>query len=383
MRIALMLRTLDERGGIGVYTRNLVETLLSLDQENEYILLYRNPANLGRYSHHGNVAERVVSAWGKALWDQVAVPVALRRERADVVLHPKFTVPLMSGVPSIMVLHGADWWLPDSAHFYTRLDRLYLTLFMPLYLRRCAAVLSVSELTTQHFNRIFRLPAGKVRTTYFGPAAHFRRVNDAAELDRIRALYNLPERYILTLSKGDGGDRKNIGGVFRAYEQLHGTVPHSLVVVGRDCERFRQEYDVPMHGWGANVLFPGWIDQADLPALYSMADVFLYPSNMEAFPIPVTEALACGTPIVTSAANGLREIAGDGAMLVDHTDPEAVATAVRTVVRDAAVWGSLSAAGLARSRRFSWTRCGQQTLQVLREVARPARRVARGSPAVT
>ena len=85
-------------------------------------------------------------------------------------------------VPSIMVLHGADWWLPEAAHFYTRLDRLYMHAFMPLYLKRAAAVLSVSQLTTDHFNRIFRLPPGKVRTTYFAPARHFRRVDDRRDV---------------------------------------------------------------------------------------------------------------------------------------------------------------------------------------------------------
>jgi glycosyltransferase involved in cell wall biosynthesis len=372
MRIAVMLRSLDEKGGIGVYTRNLVETLLALDAGSEFVLLYRDAGNLGRYAHHANVTERVVRAWGKAMWDQVAVPLALRRERADVVLHPKFTVPLLSPTPSVMVLHGADWWLPDAAHFYTRLDRLYLSVFMPLYLRRSAAVLSVSGITTDHFNRIFRLPPGKVRTTYFGPARHFRRIEDPELLRAVKEKYSLPDRFVLTLSKAAGGERKNIAGVFRAYAQLHGSVPHKLVVVGKGCERFRVDYSVPEEGWGADVVFPGWIDQADLPAVYSLADLFLYPSNMEAFPIPITEAMACGTPIVTSDANGLREIAAGGALLVDPADADAVAAAVRRVLQDDETRTRLVRAGSERSLDFSWDRCGRQTLAALREVARPS-----------
>jgi glycosyltransferase involved in cell wall biosynthesis len=368
MRIAVMLRSLDEKGGIGVYTRNLLDTLLSLDRENEYVLLYRDPGNVGRYADRPNVTERVVHGRYKAVWDQIGVPRALRRDRVDVVLHPKFTVPFLAPARSVMVLHGADWFLPDAAHFYTRLDQLYMRIFMPLYLKRAAAVLSVSELTTQHFNRIFGLPPAKVRTTYFGPARHFRRVEDDAELARARERYDLPERFILTLSKGDGGDRKNIGGIFQAYRRLHGSVPHKLLVVGRDCERFRDEYGVPRDGWGADVLFPGWVDQEDLPAFYSLAELFLYPSNMEAFPIPITEALACGTPIVTSSVNGLREIAGDGALMVDHTRPDEIASAMRLVIEDPGVRSGLAEAGLARSRFFSWDECGRQTLAALQEV---------------
>jgi glycosyltransferase involved in cell wall biosynthesis len=370
IRIAVMLRSLDEQGGIGVYTKNLVGTLLAMDRRNEYVLLYRNPANVGRFAHWPNVTEQVVRGPNKGVWDQVAVPLALRRQGVDVVLHPKFTVPLVGGPRSVMALHGADWFLPDAAHFYPWLDRLYMHLFMPLYLRRAAAVLSVSQLTTDHFNRLFRLPAGKVRTTYLGPAGHFRPVDDPATLDRVRRQYGLPDRFILTLSKGAGGERKNIGGVFRAYARLHGSVPHKLVVVGKGCERFRDEYRVPADGWGADVSFPGWVDQRDLPAVYSLSDLFLYPSNMEAFPIPITEAMACGKAIVTSAANGLREIAGDAALLVDPSDADAVAGAVRLVLEDSALRQRLQEKALERSRAFSWESCARQTLETLEEVAR-------------
>ena len=245
------------------------------------------------------------------------MPRACRRFDADLILHPKFTVPLLTRVPTVMVLHGADWFLPDAKQFYGRLDRAYMHLFMPLYLRKAAVALSVSQLTTDDFNRIFDLPPGKVRTVYFGPARHFRRITDQAALAAVREKYGLPERFILTLSKVGGGERKNIRGVFEAYARLHGKVPHKLVVGGKDLEGFRREYDIPDTGWGRDVLFPGYLDQADLPAIYSASDLYLYPSNQEAFPIPLTEAMACGTPIVTSRANGLEEIAGPAALLVD------------------------------------------------------------------
>ena len=267
-----------------------------------------------------------------------------------------------------MVLHGADWFLPGAAQFYGRLDRAYMRLFMPLYLRRAAVAISVSQLTTDDFRRIFHLPEGKVRTVYFGPAPHFRRVTDASALAAVRARYGLPERFILTLSKVGGGARKNIRGIFEAYARLHGRIPHQLVVGGKDCERFRAEYRLPADGWGRDVLFPGWIDQADLPAVYSASELYLYPSNQEAFPIPITEAMACGTPIITSQANGLEEIAGAAALFVDPRDSDGIATAVLRVVRDPALQASLAAAGLERSRIFSWETCARRTLAILEEV---------------
>jgi glycosyltransferase involved in cell wall biosynthesis len=374
MRIAIMLRTLDERGGIAVYTANLVAALLDCDTVNEYLLLYRNPAHVGRFGGRARVVERVLEGRSKAVWDQLIVPRACRRHDVDVVLHPKFTVPLLGGVPSVMVLHGADWFLPDAAHFYTRLDRLYMRIFMPLYLRRAAGIISVSRLTTDDFERIFSLPQGRITTVYFGPARHFRRVTDAGAIAAVKRRYGLPDRYILTLSKVGGGERKNIRGIFEAYARLHGRVPHKLVIGGHGCERFRNDYAIPVASWGRDVVFAGWLDQNDLPAVYSASELFLYPSIQEAFPIPITEAMTCGTPIVTSRANGLEELAGDAALLVDPQDPQAIAAAAFDVLTDSALAARLQQAGIVRSQLFSWDACARNTLAVVEQAAARRRR---------
>ena len=370
MRIALMLRTLDETGGIAIYSRYLTEELLALDRRNDYVLLYRSPSHVGRFAARPNVTERVVRAPNKALWDQVAVPLACWRHRVDVVLHPKFTVPLLAPCRTAMVLHGADWFVPQQARFYGRLDVAYIRAMMPLYVRRAAVVLSVSQLTTDNINRALRLPPGKVRTVYFGPARCFRRVEDPVALAAARARYGLPERFILTLTKLGGADRKNLGGVLEAYRRYHGRTEHKLVVGGKDCHRLRFEYGVPESGWGRDVLFPGWIVQEDLPAVYTLADLYLYPSKLEAFPIPLTEAMACGTPIVTSNANGLVEIAGDAAIRVDPHDPDAICEAVSRVLGDPSLAAELAARGLERSKRFTWESCARRTLEILESVGR-------------
>jgi glycosyltransferase involved in cell wall biosynthesis len=268
-----------------------------------------------------------------------------------------------------MVVHGADWFIPEYARFYSRLDVAYIKAMLPLYCRRAAVVLSVSQLTTDHFNRILKLRPGKIRTVYFGPGKQFSRVNDPVTLENVKLKYDLPDRFILTLSKYGGGGRKNIEGVFKSYEIVHGKIPHKLVVGGKDCIRFRQDYNIPEDGYGSDILFPGWIEQADLPAIYSLADLYLYPSNLEAFPIPITEAMACGTPIITSRANGLEEIAGSAAVLIDPNNPVEIADAVGRVLTAPELQAHLSAAGLKRSRLFSWNRCAKETLEILHGLA--------------
>lgn len=373
LRIGIMLRSLDEKGGIGVYTRYLTETLLRLDGRNHYVLFYRSPGNIGRYAAFPNASERLVRGVGKAGWDQIAIPLACRRERIDVLFHPKFTVPLAAPCPTVMTVHGADWFIPDHARFYGRLDVAYIRAVMPRYFRKAAAVLSVSQITTDEFNRILKLPPGKVVTTYLAPGPSFRRVEDEETLARVRSRYRLPERFILTLSKVGGGERKNIGGVIEAFRRLHGTVPHRLVIGGKGCDQFRTIYRIPNSGWGAAIDFPGWISQEDLPAVYSLADLYLYPSNLEAFPIPVTEAMACGVPVVTSRTNGLLEIAGDGAVLVDPEDPDDIARGAAELLTDPKRHAEVAAAGLVRVSRYSWERCARETLEVLERVGRDPR----------
>lgn len=367
MRIAVMLRTLDEHGGISVYTRNLVGALLEQKTDHDFLLLYRSAHLVGSFGSRERVSEHVLPGRSKALWDQLIVPRACRRFDADVLLNPKFTVPLLSGPPAVMVLHGADWYLPDAAQFYGRLDRLYIRLFMPLYLRKAAGIISVSRLTTEDFQRVFGFAEGRIQTVYFGPAPHFRRVTDPAKLQAVRERYGLPERFVLTLSKIGGAERKNLPGLLQAYAKVHGTLPHKLVIGGKGCERFRDDFGIPESGWGRDVIFPGWLEQADLPAIYSAADLFLYPSNQEAFPIPITEAMTCGTPLVTSRANGLLELAGDAALLVNPADADEIAATVQRVLSDPALAVQLSEAGLKRSVMFSWERCARNTLAVLED----------------
>jgi glycosyltransferase involved in cell wall biosynthesis len=371
MRVGIMLRTFDEKGGVGVYTRNIVKELLQLDKNNEYILFYANSANLGLFSHHENVRAVWVRGRNKAAWDQVAIPRACRMEKVDVIFHPKFTVPLFAPCKAVMAVHGADWLIPEQAQFYSWWDVKYMQMMLPLYFSKSSAVISVSQETTDNFNRILRLPDGKIQTIYFAPARHFKQVTDLATLQQVRARYQLPYKFILTLTKRKGGGRKNLGQVFKAYACYHKRTrtPHKLVIGGKDCHLFRDEYAIPTEGYGKDILFPGWIDQMDMPAVFSLADLYLYPSNLEAFPIPLTEAMACGTPILTSNVNGLKEIAGDAALLIDPSDTELIANGMARILSDSGLRESLSRKGLERSSLFSWDICAKSTLAVLERVA--------------
>jgi glycosyltransferase involved in cell wall biosynthesis len=279
-------------------------------------------------------------------------------------------VPLITRARTVMVLHGADWFLPKYEQVYNSLDVRYIKTFMPLYLRKASRAISVSNYCTEGFVGAFPWAKDKIQTVYFGPHKMFQPITDQSALTRARLKYRLPERFILTVIRYDPGTkntRKNFGGMIEAYrlcKQRFG-VPQKFVVVGRDCHQYGEEYNLREMGLAEEVLFPGYVEQSDLPALYNLADLYLYPTLIEAFPVPITEALACGRPIVTSQDTGLREIAGDAAVLVDPTDPREIADAVCNVLTNEELRKTLQNKAIQRSKSFSWEKCAGETLEAI------------------
>ncbi|MEM8934461.1 MAG: glycosyltransferase, partial [Acidobacteriota bacterium] len=299
-RIGLMLRTWSERGGVGVYTRNLVRELLAVERAAErtdeepieWVLLWRRAADrrdVAPTLDLASVEQHVVRApslplLGKLMWDQVAVPWAAWRLGLDVILNAKFTAPFGAPCSVVMTVHGADWWDPDEARFYGRLDTAYIRTVMPWYFRRCAAVVSVSEQSTRGFVRALgRLAESRLRTVPFGPASHFAPIDDPVRIAAVAERYGLPARYLLTLGKPSAWERKNLDGLVAAYRRYAQRVemPLPLVVGGPEPERLRAALRVGLDEPG--FVFPGWIEQADLPAVHAGAAVFVYPSHLEAF----------------------------------------------------------------------------------------------------
>lgn len=372
MRIGVMMRSADEVGGISVYARNIVEELLKIDQVNEYILFYKSDKHLGGYRDFRNCREILLAGGGKAIWDQVKIPLAAKKEGIDLLFNPKFTVPLFTRCKTVMVVHGADWFIPPYDEVYNGLDVFYIKRVMPLYLRKADFVTSVSDYSTDGFVRAFPWLKNKIRTVYFGPHTNFKVIDDQQRLEGIRAKYDLPEQFILTVIRYDHGTkntRKNFPGMAEAYakyKKMGGT--EKFVVVGRDCDMYGRENDLEGLGIKDDVLFPGLVAQEDLPAFYNLARLYLYPTIIEAFPIPTTEAMACGCPIVTSNSTGLKELTDGVSVAVDPTDTDAIAAAMHQVLSDPALQRQMREKGLERSRLFSWEKCARETLAIFKDL---------------
>ena len=192
----------------------------------------------------------------------------------------------------------------------------------------------------------------------------------AARLDEVRARYRLPDRFILGL--GTLEPRKNFARLIAAFGQLvrETGLPHALVIGGKPGWLYEDIYrQANQEDLAGRVLFPGFVADEDLPALYSLADVFVFPSLYEGFGIPVLEAMACGTPVVTSNNSSLPEAAGSAALMVEATDSTELAEAIAKVLNDTELRRRMIAAGYDQARRFTWQRSAQALLEAYERAA--------------
>jgi glycosyltransferase involved in cell wall biosynthesis len=370
MRIGIMLRHYEQQeGGVKVYTKRLLPLLFSYGTQHQYVLIYQNSKLLGTYAQYPNVEEVAVGIPGTVPWDQIAVPWIARKKRLDVIFNPKFTVPFFAKAKKMFVLHGSEWFVIPE-HFL-RHDRWYFNTFVPLYCRHADAFIAVSNAVKADVVKHTGVDPRKVFPIHngFDPVL-FQPVRDPERLRAVREKYKLPERFILWC--GQIESRKNVARLLRAFARIKDELPHQLVLAGEQRWSTRSELQVmqELH-LEDRVLFPGWIDHGDLPAVYSLAELFAFPSLYEGFGIPLIEAMACGCPIVTANTCAPPEVLDGSGCLVDPLDVEAIAAGMKKVLLDPELRARMIARGMERSKAFGWEQCARQVLAVFDSLAPP------------
>jgi glycosyltransferase involved in cell wall biosynthesis len=362
MRIGICLRTWGEKGGIGVYSRHLLEAMLAMDSGHEYFLFYQSKAHMGQFSHYKGVKELYVPAPGKWVWDQLAVPWYAAKEKVDILFHTKFAVPLLARCKTVMVLHGSERFVyPQFSH---KSDVLFFKTIYPFYLRRATAILSVSENAKKDIVHFLDIDPSKVTTIYLAPDQQFRRIDDQFFLEHIRRKYNLPKRFVLNVGLIYPG--KNIPNLLRALKLVRRTMDIKLVIAGTGKRMYKSDLDlVHKLELDHDVLLPGYIPHEDLVAVYNLAKMVVFPSFYESFPAIPLEANACGCPVIISRTGGSPEAAGNAALYVDPTDIIGIAGAMSRVLTEPELCQHLIEQGFQNVKRFSWEETARQTLHAL------------------
>lgn len=373
MRIGIDLTAaITQGGGIGRYTRELIHALIALDQRNEYRFFSAKPPAQTPVSNPIPVAPNVQyrsalldERWLYRLWYRLRLPlpVQLVTGRVDLFHSPDFVLPPVNGrIPTLVTVHDLSFLhYPDT--FPPKLVA-YLNKVVPWSIGRATHVLADSAATKRDLVAMWQVPAEKVTVLYCGVHERFRPITDAAALDAVRAKYGLADAPYL-LSVGTVQPRKNYRLLIRAFAPVAARWPHNLIIGGGKgwlSDDLMQE--VRALGLNGRVRFIGFVDDDDLPALYSAATLFLFPSLYEGFGLPLLEAMACGVPVVSSDASSLPEVVGETAVLLSPHDPQPWTAALLALLADEERRTALAAAGRQQAQRFSWETAAGQLLDM-------------------
>jgi glycosyltransferase involved in cell wall biosynthesis len=363
MRIGINAFFLDRpETGSGQYLRHLLAALAKADPTNEYLLISPGPA------HSISNIQYPISNRAKLWFEQVSFPRACRH--LDLAHVPYFASPLFPTVPTVVTIHDLiPLILP--AYRGSLLVRLY-TLLVAAAARKAEAIITVSQAAKRDIVRCLHIPPERIHITYEAAGEAFHPVKDEAQLAAIRQKYALPERYLLYLGGFD--QRKNLSTLLRAFALLVNRHQQARLVIagqlpGRDSPMFPDPHRLVREvGIEERVIFTGWVPEEDKLALLSGATAFVFPSLYEGFGLPAAEALACGTPVIASNRSSLPEVVGEGGILVEPTDAEALAEAMEMLLVDDALRAELRQRALAQATQFSWKQTALETLAAYRKV---------------
>ena len=389
------------KAGLGRYTEELIGALTADPaRRGDYVAFYHDAAT-AKPSQRIESLARITTSQPPYPWrlrallaqllnlsqDDLLLPAPLGGGNQSKIGNPKSKIgnlfhatehllPRFKRMRTVFTLHDLIFRFFPQHHLPR--NRIYLTLAMPLFLHRSDRIICVSEQTRRDAQRLYHVPDAKLSVIYEGVDPRFHRVMDPATLSRARERYQLPERFILAV--GTIEPRKNLSTLFDAYATLlkdssaHLQSPISnlnVVVAGKQGWLVESTLQaVRERGLEGKVQFTGYVADEDLPSLYTLAEVFAFPSVYEGFGLPPLEALACGTPVVCSNASSLPEVMGDAGLLVSPTDAQAWMLALGRALTDDSLRRDQAERGPRQAARFTWADAARRTRAVYEELLR-------------
>lgn len=386
MKIGIEVQRLFRKKKYGIETSSLalLKKLQSLQRNAEFVVFVKDDVDRDCFSESANFKIKKVAGRFFVDFEQFFLPLAARRERVNLLHCTGNTTPYFSPVPVVQTLHDIIFMdpIPRKDNLYQRLGNHYRRRVVPLVSPHSSAIITVSHYEKQRIVSRLGIDEKKIEVVYNGiNENHFRLSDNERVLERVRQTYGLPENFILFLGNPSG--RKNPMGVIEAYVMYASKVanPLPLVTPGltykfitHALKNLNAEYDPK------RFITPGYIRDEDLPFVYGLSELFLFPSLSEGFGMPVIEAMACGTPVITSKISCMPEIAGDAALLVDPLSAPSIAGGLLRMLGNAEYREKKIRDGLANAKRFSWDTAAEKVLSIYESVLYPSKSVRPATP---
>jgi glycosyltransferase involved in cell wall biosynthesis len=383
MRIGIEAQRLFRRRkhGMDIVILEQLREIQSLTTEIEFIV-YVRPGPDQCLDSTENVKIRMLTAPTYPLWEQWALPKAAAEDRVDLLHCTSNTGPVHCGVPLVVTLHDIIFLesapsLKDGRTPYQTLGSYYRRWNVPKVISNARQILTVSHYERSRIEDRFPELASRLSVVYNGVSKSFMARPGPDAVRHFKAQHQLPDRFVLFLGNTD--PKKNLRNVILGHCEYASSTDSPLPLVVGDLRRSVIERLVPESRWALDrglIEFPGYIAHRDMPLLYSAADLLLYPSLRESFGLPILEAMASATPVITSNTASMPEVAGDAGLLVDPTQPSDIGSLTSFILNSDLARRSLIQRGLDRVNYFSWRQSSTDLLRVYKQLLDPTEHVS-------
>lgn len=360
-----------KKHGMEVVTIELINHLQKIDKENEYIIFVKDGEDRECIKETENFKIRIVPGVTYPDWEQIHLPRAIKRENLDLIHFTSNTASVFSTIPIVLTLHDIIYLesISFSGTHYQNIGNIYRRLIVPKIVNKSKAIITVSEYEKERIDQHFSFENDKVKVVYNAKDSAFKKVNDEDLLNRIREKYNFPDNFILFL--GNTAPKKNSDRLIRAYARYVEKSESPLPLVVLDLPRpyiVNILKELGMEKIDNQIITKDYISHNDLLVVYNLATIFIYPSLRESFGLPIIEAMACGTPVITSNTSAMPEVAGNAALLANPYDVEDMAEKIHSLATNEHLLQSLIEKGYKRSEDFSWERTANKVLEIYNNV---------------
>ncbi len=356
-----------KKHGMEVVALEIIRQLQQIDQNNQFILFAKDDEDKNCISPTQNFSIATIPSKPYPIWEQLSLPKFAKKNNVDILHCTANTAPLFYKRPLIITIHDVIYLesFDFSGSPYQNFGNLYRRFIVPRVAKKAAKIITVSEYAKTIIVARLKLPSDKVDVVHNGVNSMFRHITDEAEKNAFRIKYNLPEKFLLHF--GNTAPRKNTIGVLKAHQLYTTSVSDPLPLVITSCTADHINgllKEINATELMKHIHIVDYLSSAELPYLYNVAEVFLYPSLNEGFGMPVIEAMACGTPVITSTTSSLPEVAGNAACLVDPQKPDEIFNAIQRLLTDNDFYISKQRDGFKNALRFSWKNAAEKTLSI-------------------